>query len=206
MPDTQPRRRRKEARPAEILDAAMEEFALNGFAGTRLTDVAARAGISHGTIYNYFESKETLFRALFRARLVDSLGPGAPDSTPPSPDLPTRDLLRYALKRAHSQLAGSQALALVRILLVEADRFPDLAQSCWEEIFGKASTLLGIALAQGVAKGELRPNPLLDHPTVLLSPVITAALFAPFNAGSAANADRQIDAFLDSLFDGIAAR
>ncbi|MFA5902282.1 MAG: helix-turn-helix domain-containing protein, partial [Hyphomicrobium sp.] len=62
------RARRKAERPNEILDAAFEEFALHGYAAARLEDVAARAGVTKGTIYVYFESKERVFEALVRER------------------------------------------------------------------------------------------------------------------------------------------
>ncbi len=198
-----PRRRRKEARPAEIIDAAMEEFTLNGFTGTRLTDVAQRAGISHGTIYNYFDSKETLFRALFRARLVDSLDAAAFGSTLGASSAP--DMLRLALKTAFRELAGSDALALIRILLVESDRFPDLVRECRNEVFGKIAFMLRLLVEQGVARGELRPGAYQAHVDVLLSPVISAALFGPISGSSTwkADAEEQIDAFLDAVLGGI---
>src|SRR3954454_3358869 len=66
-------RRRKEARPGEILDAALDCFAERGFAATRLEDVAARAGVTKGTAYLYFESKEDLFKAVVRAFVVPTI-------------------------------------------------------------------------------------------------------------------------------------
>lgn len=202
--ETQPRRRRKEARPAEILDAAMSEFTQNGFAGARLTDVAQRAGISHGTIYNYFDSKETLFRALFRARLVDSLDPAAFGSALGATSAP--QMLRLALKTAFRELAGSDAIALIRILLVESERFPDLVRECRNEVFGKAEFMLRLLLEQGVARGELMQGSYQRHVNVLLSPVITAALFGSISGSEnwKNEAEQQIDAFLDAILGGIA--
>ena len=66
-PAARPRwERRKEARPAELLAAALELFVEKGYAGTRLDDVAQRAGVSKGTLYLYFENKEDLFKAVVR--------------------------------------------------------------------------------------------------------------------------------------------
>ena len=75
MDQTSPtrRRRRKEARPEEILSAALESFAERGFAATRIEDVAARAGISKGTLYLYFDGKEELFKAVVRQALLPNL-------------------------------------------------------------------------------------------------------------------------------------
>jgi AcrR family transcriptional regulator len=200
------RRRKKEARPGEILDAAMAEFAHNGFAGTRLTDVAQRAGISHGTIYNYFDSKEALFRALFRARLVDSLDP-KPFGIALT-GLATQDVLRAALKIAFRQLAGSHAVALIRIILVESERFPDLVRDCRNEIFGKAEFMLKLLIQQGMARGELVRGRYQDHVLILLAPVITAVLFGPLTGSDhwIDEAEIEIDAFLDVALYGMMMR
>lgn len=197
------RRRRKEARPSEIIDAAMEEFTQNGFAGARLTDVAQRAGISHGTIYNYFDSKETLFRALFRARLVDSLDVAAFGAALGETSVP--QMLRLALKTAFRELAGSDAVALIRILLVESERFPDLVRECRNEVFDKAAFMLRLLIQQGVARGELAGGSYQNHVNVLLSPVIVAAFFGPISGSSnwKVEAEQEIDAFLDAVLSGI---
>ena len=70
---TAKRRRRKDARPAEIINAAMDVFVEHGFAGAKLTDVAKRAGVAKGTLYLYFETKEDLFRATAREALTANL-------------------------------------------------------------------------------------------------------------------------------------
>ena len=73
-PRQQPRwTRRKDARPEEISAAALDLFVERGYAGTRLDDVAARAGVSKGTVYLYFASKEDLFKAVVREGLVSPL-------------------------------------------------------------------------------------------------------------------------------------
>src|SRR5690348_1202063 len=69
-------RRRKEARPAEILDAALTCFAERGFAATRLDDVAKRAGITKGTLYLYFPNKEEVFKAVVRQAIVANIARG----------------------------------------------------------------------------------------------------------------------------------
>lgn len=201
-----PKRRRKEARPSEILQAAMAEFSLNGFAGTRLTEIAQRAEVSHGTIYNYFDSKETLFRALFRSRLVDSLDPAPFGSA--MVGLAPPDVLRAALKIAFRQLAGSDAVALIRIILVESERFPDLVRDCRNEIFGKAEILLKILVEQGVAGEQFADGAYRNHVLVLLSPVITAALFGPLSGASdwAKASEIEIDAFVDLALVGMLPR
>ena len=65
-----PRKRRKEARPSELLEAALCLFVEKGFAATRLEDVAARAGVSKGTLYLYYENKDALFKAVIQEGIV----------------------------------------------------------------------------------------------------------------------------------------
>src|SRR6266576_2320929 len=69
-------RRRKDARPEEIVSAALEVFADRGFAATKLEDIARRAGVTKGTIYLYFDSKEALFKALIRQTIVPVIAQG----------------------------------------------------------------------------------------------------------------------------------
>ena len=82
--------RRKDARPAELTRAALELFVERGYAATRLEDVAKRAGVSKGTLYLYFDSKEELFKAVVREGLVPALERGermverAPRRVPPT--------------------------------------------------------------------------------------------------------------------------
>ena len=65
--------RRKDARPREILDAALALFAEKGFAATRMDDIASRAGVTKGTIYLYFDSKEEVFKSLVRESIGTTL-------------------------------------------------------------------------------------------------------------------------------------
>src|SRR5262249_4032939 len=66
-------KRRKADRPAEILNAALDCFAERGFAATRMDDVAVRAGVTKGTVYLYFKTKEDLFKALIRSELLPNI-------------------------------------------------------------------------------------------------------------------------------------
>ncbi len=184
----------------------MVEFGLNGFAGTRLTDVAQRAGMSHGTIYNYFDSKEALFRALFRARLVDSLDPAAFGKA--MVGLGTSEVLRHALRIAFRQLAGSDAVALIRILLVENERFPDLVRDCRNEIFGKAEFMLKLLVQQAIVQGEFIDGRYKDHVLILLSPVLMSVLFGPLTGSThwIETAEQEIDSFVDMVLTDISAR
>ena len=77
--------RRKEHRPGELLDAALEVFVARGYAAARLDDVAARAGVSKGTLYLYYAGKEDLFKAVVRVNIVPaSSSSGSASNRPPA--------------------------------------------------------------------------------------------------------------------------
>ena len=91
MPDDAPKwRRRKEARPGEIVEAALTVFAEKGFAAAKLDDIARRAGVSKGSLYLYFETKEEIFRAVARAAVASLLG--RLESQAEGPDAPFAEL------------------------------------------------------------------------------------------------------------------
>jgi AcrR family transcriptional regulator len=167
-------RRRKEARPDEILAAALASFAERGFAATRLEDVAARAGISKGTLYLYFKSKEDLFEAVVRATLLPNLArieALAASFEGPSAVLLERLLLTIA------GVAGSQVGAIPKLVIAEAGNFPELARFYLEEVVRRGLRLISTILRRGIARGEFRPVD-VDHAVFcVIAPMLIAALW-----------------------------
>ncbi len=129
--------RRKEARPAEILDAAVGVFAEKGFAAARMDDIARRAGVTKGTIYLYFQSKEDVFKALVQGSI------GRQIETVTDAMLryegTTRDLLRFVLVSMGVFLRTSDRAVLPKIMMAEAGNFPELAKFYREQVIEKAS-------------------------------------------------------------------
>src|SRR5262245_55767957 len=113
----------KEARAARqtkrreaILDAALEEFATRGFAATRLDDVARRAAVAKGTIYLYFDDKESLFQELVRTMLgpiVSRL------EAAPAIDLPARVLAETVAELFVREIFGSRRKDVIRLIIAE---------------------------------------------------------------------------------------
>jgi AcrR family transcriptional regulator len=147
-------RRRKTARPHEILDAALACFAERGFAATRMDDIAERAGVTKGTIYLYFESKEAVFKTLAResigARLseVTEILKNFEGSTP--------DMLRFVLSSMVDFLLSSERVVLPKILLAEAGNFPELAAFWRHEMIDRGLGLFSWVIERGIARGEFR--------------------------------------------------
>lgn len=169
------RRRRKEARPAELIEAGLREFAARGYAATRLEDVARRAGVSKGTIYRYFDDKEALFLAAVRSRVRPVLDgiEGAVDAFPGS----TRDLLTLVVNAVHRELVDSDLRVLIRIIIAEGQSFPELTDLYYRDAVSKGRALLERIVARGLARGEVRPGAAAELPIVVMAPAIMAALW-----------------------------
>jgi TetR/AcrR family transcriptional regulator len=148
--------RRPEARPDEILDAALEVFGEQGFARARLEEVAHRAGVSKGTVYLYFDSKETLFREMVRAKAVAALlqGQAFVEGFKGS----QRDLLVAFLRRMYQVLREQNLSRISRLVQSELASFPELAHFYTQEVILPARRLVESILARGVAVGEFRPD------------------------------------------------
>jgi AcrR family transcriptional regulator len=145
--------RRKEARPGEIIAAALGSFAERGFAATKLEDVAAAAGISKGTIYLYFPNKEELFRAVVRQAVLPNLE--AAEAQFASHEGSSADLLR-ALAQRFLQLLDSDLTAVPKLVVAESGNFPAIAQFYAETVLGRAFRLIEGILTRGMERGEFR--------------------------------------------------
>jgi len=168
-------KRRKEQRPEEILQAALEEFIAKGYAGTRLEDVAKRAGISKGLVYVYFDTKEKLFKAVIRTFLVPHVQM-LRDEVDTS-ELSSESLLRGPVLRLMKKIIGSRMHELIRLLIAEGPRHPDLTAFYYEEVVSRGMALLQRIIDRGVARGEFRPTPLRDYPQLVIAPMLMAVVW-----------------------------
>lgn len=198
--DRPARRRRKEARPGEIIAAGLAEFAANGFAATRLEDVARRAGIAKGTIYRYFASKEELFEAAVIDRLSPVLGnlDALVDSFPGTAE----ELLRMAIARLHQALFQEGREVLLRILITEGARFPQMVETYHRTVIARGKALLARIVARGIEEGSFAPSAATTLPVTLVSPAVMAVVWrmlfehidpVPAEAFAAAHADLVLD-------------
>jgi AcrR family transcriptional regulator len=152
---TEPRwTRRKHARPEEITAAALESFVERGYAGTRLEDVAARAGISKGTLYLYFENKEDLFKAVVREGLVSPIAEirGVIDQFEGS----TFDLLRKLLFGWWERVGATHVSGIPKLIFAEAGNFPELARFYVAEVVDPGHEVIVALVKRGIARGEFR--------------------------------------------------
>ncbi len=145
-------RRRPDERPDEILSAALEVFAEHGLAGARVDDIAARAGVSKGTVYRYFPGKEELFREAVRDRVARTLtglssaaGRGEPE-----------ERLGRFVDAYWAHLRRASFPRFYRLLMAELHRFPDLTRFYAEEVSGRVIELVSAIIEEGVRAGRFR--------------------------------------------------
>ena len=167
--------RRKDARPGELTAAALELFVEKGFAATRLDDVAKRAGVSKGTLYLYFESKEELFKAVVREGIVARLGEAEEliDTFPGT----SADLLREILHRWWLQLGATRLAGITKLMMAEAGNFPELARFYHEEVIQRANAMLRCAMKRGIASGEFREINLDYAARICCAPMVMLLLW-----------------------------
>ena len=126
------RERRKQARPGELLDAALDLFVEKGYAATRSEEVAIRAGVSKGTLFLYFPSKEELFKAVVRENLVRHQTEGAEEMA--RFEGPTAELLEYLMLEWWRRYGATKASGISKLVMSEASNFPDLARFFQDEV------------------------------------------------------------------------
>jgi len=153
------RERRKEARPGELLEAALDLFVEKGFAATRSEEVAARAGVSKGTLFLYFPSKEELFKAVVRENLAGPVNEGATEVA--SFTGPTGALLTHMMQQWWARYGATKASGISKLIISEASNFPELARFYQDEVVTPATDLVRRVLQRGIDRGEFRE---LDMP------------------------------------------
>jgi AcrR family transcriptional regulator len=170
LPAVSPRQRRKEARPAELTAAALELFITNGYAATRLDDIAAHAGVSKGTLYLYFESKEALFKAVIREGIVPVMAQGAELIDGFSGR--STDLLRHLILAWWQRVGETSLGGVPKLMMSEAGNFPEVAAYYAEAVITPGRDLLRRVLARGLAEGEFRVLDVETAIDVIFAPVL----------------------------------
>ena len=172
----QPRfQRRKEERPAEITQAALEAFAEHGYAATRVDDVAKRAGVSKGLLYLYFKTKEELFKAVIRGVVVprvDALKTAIADT-----ELSAEEFLQGPYLEFIQKLPDSPVHIVVRLLIAEGPKHPDLTAYYFDQVISGGMDALRQLINRGVRHGEFRQSDLAEFPQLMISPVLMSIIW-----------------------------
>jgi len=199
-----PRTRRKEARPAEIVEAALAEFAEMGFAAATLEAVARRAGVAKGTIYLYFETKDALFEAVVRAKVLPRLAEAG--DLIDRFDGPSDQLLAMVIGKIYHEVIDTELRSIMRLLIAEGARFPNLTAFYDREILARGRDVIRSVILRGVERGEFRPSAATDMPEVVMGPAILAAVWRMiFEAHRPLDLERFLKAHIDLALNGLRA-
>ena len=203
---TETRRRRKAERPQEILEAAFVEFSRNGYAMTTLDRVAERAGVTKGTIYVYFENKEHLFISMVREVTKTTLD--TVHEMLETHDGSTADLLRAQFSFIYQHIVEDRRRReVLRMLIAEAPRFPELADRYHQEILRPCLDMLRQAIRRGMDRGEFRNSAIVDLPQIVIAPIALVDLWMMmFDDRQPLDMKAYFNAHLDLVLNGLLAK
>lgn len=168
-------RRRKEARPQEIVAAAMDIFAERGFAAAKLEEVAARAGVSKGTLYLYFPSKDELFKAVIRAAILPNLQQA--EALVAAAGGPCFLVLERLLRMVARLIATTRMAVIPRLVIAEAGNFPELAAFYHREVIRRGFSVLAALLRRGIDNGEFRLVEVDPTVRLIVAPLLMSAVW-----------------------------
>ncbi len=201
----QPRwQRRKEARPAEIIDAALALFVEKGFAATKLDDVAKLAGVTKGTVYLYFENKEELLKSAVRETVLPTIT--AAEGLASDEQTDTITLMRLLINQWVYMMKNDKTSGITKLMIAESSNFPELAQFYLDEVVARTRKLFAHILERGMSRGEIRRLDIDYLTREIFGPLLLANIwrhsFEPFEEETI---DMQAvsDFHLDVLLKGI---
>ncbi|WP_310628235.1 TetR/AcrR family transcriptional regulator [Limnohabitans sp.] len=184
---TPKRERRKEARPGELVKAALDLFVEKGFAATRVDEVAARAGVSKGTLFLYFDSKEDLFKAVIRENIAN-LFP-AWNKEFKTFEGSSAEMLHYAMDLWWLNVGNTPASGIVKLVISEAQNFPEVAAFYQKEVVEPGTGLLQSILQRGVDRGEFQSMDTSKSVFSMIAPMIFLMMWKHSMGACAASAN-----------------
>lgn len=203
IPASRPRQRRKEARPGELVAAALTLFVEKGYAATRLDDVAALAGVSKGTLYLYFDNKEALFKAVIQEDTLREMEDV--EALVARHSVSARSALEALLTTWWQRSIQGASVGILKLMVAEAGNFPEVARYYHDTVTARARELLRGIVARGIEEGEFRPVDLESTTDVLVAPILMLSIWG-HSLGSfsalAQNPENYLKAYLSLLFDG----
>ncbi|WP_298924350.1 TetR/AcrR family transcriptional regulator [uncultured Ramlibacter sp.] len=203
------RERRKQARPGELLDAALDLFVEKGFAATRAEEVAARAGVSKGTLFLYFPSKEELLKAVVRENIAGRFAEWNEEFD--HFEGSSADMVRYCMNVWWQRVGATKASGITKLMMSEASNFPEIAAFYQQEVIVPGQALIRKILQRGVDSGEFGPLDLDYAIFLIIAPLIFLimskhSMGACVPVGTELDPQRYIAAQADAILNGLVVR
>jgi hypothetical protein len=136
------------------LGAALSLFVEKGFAATKVEEIAARAGVSKGTLFLYFNSKEDLFKAVIRDNLSEHFPAWNKEFTEFKGS--TEEMVNYAMQSWWKRIGNTEASGITKLVTSEASNFPDVVQFYEAEVMRPGQALFKKILQRGIDQGEFK--------------------------------------------------
>jgi AcrR family transcriptional regulator len=146
----------KDVRRQAIMQIARDIFLEEGYAAASMSAIAARLGGSKGTLYNYFASKEELFKAVIQDQCAIKMALMFGDLTVDGGGL-ADGLCKLGVRYATIVL-GEETMTFSRVLIGEVGRFPELGRVMYEAGPLQGATRLSTFMEQQIQKGRLRDD------------------------------------------------
>ncbi|SMC29719.1 transcriptional regulator, TetR family [Andreprevotia lacus DSM 23236] len=199
--------RRKEARPQEILEAALNLFVQKGFSATRIEDIAREAGVTRGTPYLYFANKEEIFKAVIRELLLPEINQASAQLAEFKGS--AADLLRELVWLWWRTMGETSLSALPKLMIAEGGNFPDVIDVYQREFVEPGQAIFRRVLEMGIASGEFRAVNIDQTINVLVAPIIMAMLSRSGNVpcgDMAADPEAYLNSFIEVALGGLLVR
>ena len=196
--------RRKEARPAELMSAALELFVERGFAATRLDEVSVRAGVSKGTLYLYFSSKEELFKAVIRSGIVPLIERG--ERLLDEHHGTSSELLRAIVFNWWGSIGTTKLGGIPKLMFSECRNFPEIGKFYYDEVISRGHLLVQTVLERGMHSGEFRRMDANYAMRMILAPLVYLLLWRhsfDFCDSNRVDPEKYLDQHLDMVVNGL---
>ena len=148
------REQQKQAKRLALIEAALAVFSRVGFAAAKIDDVAEEAGVSKGTVYLYFDSKEDLFEGMVKAKMMPMLEGAAEIAF--DPDMSATARLKQHLRFFYTKVLDSDRRQIMRLIMAEGPNFPHLAEFYHANVLSRGQAMINAIIQQGIENGEFR--------------------------------------------------
>ncbi|MDB5762054.1 MAG: TetR/AcrR family transcriptional regulator [Herminiimonas sp.] len=196
--------RRKEARPQELLAAALDLFVERGYAATRLDDVAAQAGVSKGTLYLYFTNKEELFKAVVRENVLPLLSEA--EEIIDGYAGHSAELFREFILGWWERIGNTKLSGITKLMMAESGNFPEVAKFYHDEVISRSNIIIIRMLDRGIARGEFRKINAVQANKVICAPIIMLMMWKHSFSGCQTepiSPEEYLNCFIDLLLHGL---
>jgi AcrR family transcriptional regulator len=199
---TKKHERRKDERPSEMIAAALALFVERGFAATKMDDIAVKAGVSKGTLYLYFDSKEILFKAVIEQGVLPLLDEGEmllKQFEGNACSLLQEFMLRWWQLMGETSLGG-----IPKLMISEAGNFPKVAEYYYVNVIVRGRNLIGQVLKLGIDSGEFRSMDIESTIDVIMAPVLMLIVWRYSLTPCGTNNPKQyMNTYFDLVMNGL---